>query len=281
MENTATIGSILKVERERRGLSLDEVHDATKITAHNLSALEDDRFDYFPNRVYARAFLRDYANYLGLDSGALLTRYEDNWGSAQEIKAVPQPSRRSPWKAVGYAFLLLVVLAGVGVAAYFYRMASEERRNIAKAPSEVPATPDKREVATLPKVEPIIPKKPEGTPKSEQPKPEQPPAPERLVLQVSALVPDWVRVTVDGKKDYEGVMQKGETRAWEAKKSIKIRVGQPAGVQIKLNGVTQPIIGDPRLAATKEYTLPELRPVPVAPDANAAPAAPPSNPVSP
>ena len=65
-----SIGQVLRAERDKRGLSLSEVYDDTKITIQNLEALEQDRFDYFPNRVYARAFLRDYANFLGLDSAS-------------------------------------------------------------------------------------------------------------------------------------------------------------------------------------------------------------------
>ena len=86
-----SIGQILRAGRETRGLSLDEVHEATNITVQNLSALEDDRFDHFPNRVYARAFLRDYSNFLGMDSPSLLTHYEEEWNPRPEEVAVSKP----------------------------------------------------------------------------------------------------------------------------------------------------------------------------------------------
>ncbi|MCL4499640.1 MAG: DUF4115 domain-containing protein [Chloroflexi bacterium] len=269
MNNTASIGSTLKQERDRKGLSLDDVHDATKITVHNLSALEEDRFDYFPNRVYARAFLRDYANYLGLDSGALLTDYEEKWGAAQEIKIAPEPPRRSAWKAVGYMFLVMVVIVALGAAAYVYRAASERHRRVAKAPSGATSANHKPAGATLPKVEPILPKKPEaaqpGTPKPAEPKPLPPPVPDKLTLQVSTLVDDWVRITADGKKLYEGIIPAGKTQVWEAKKKIKIRAGKAGGVQLKLNGVTQPPLGSLGAPGQKEFTMPVPEPTPATP----------------
>ena len=63
-----TIGELLKNRRVEKDMTLADVHEATKITVENLAALEENRFEIFSSRVYARAFLRDYANYLGIDS---------------------------------------------------------------------------------------------------------------------------------------------------------------------------------------------------------------------
>ena len=61
------IGSSLREARERRGLELAAVEQDTRISARSLRALEEERFDLLPERVYALGFLRTYADYLGLD----------------------------------------------------------------------------------------------------------------------------------------------------------------------------------------------------------------------
>jgi cytoskeletal protein RodZ len=67
-----TIGNRLREERERRGIGIEEVEAHTKIRARYLLALEDERFADLPDPAYARAFVRDYADELGMDSQSLL-----------------------------------------------------------------------------------------------------------------------------------------------------------------------------------------------------------------
>ena len=65
------IGRILKQAREERGISLHQAEQATKIRARYLQELERENFDVLPP-VYVQGSLRTYADFLGLDSGALV-----------------------------------------------------------------------------------------------------------------------------------------------------------------------------------------------------------------
>src|SRR3712207_1169924 len=67
----AEIGRLLEQKRKERGLSLDEVEQATKIRKRYLTGLEREDFAMLPDAVYARGFLKTYANYLGLDGEEL------------------------------------------------------------------------------------------------------------------------------------------------------------------------------------------------------------------
>lgn len=62
-----TIGQRLKKAREYRNLTLEKVEEATHIRLQFLKALEADDFSSMPSPVQARGFLRNYAQYLGLD----------------------------------------------------------------------------------------------------------------------------------------------------------------------------------------------------------------------
>jgi cytoskeleton protein RodZ len=67
-----SIGSQLHQARKEQSLSLDQAAQATRIRLHYLEALEADHFDRLPSTAQLRGFLRAYADYLKLDSSALL-----------------------------------------------------------------------------------------------------------------------------------------------------------------------------------------------------------------
>jgi cytoskeletal protein RodZ len=64
----ASFGENLRRERELRGVSLREISEATKISMRFLQALEQDRVNILPGGIFPRAFVRQYARYLGLDA---------------------------------------------------------------------------------------------------------------------------------------------------------------------------------------------------------------------
>src|ERR671921_3058401 len=66
------IGKTLRPAREKRGLSLQQVEEATKIRTRYLRDLENENFDVLP-AVYMLGSLKTYAEHLGLD-GAAMTR---------------------------------------------------------------------------------------------------------------------------------------------------------------------------------------------------------------
>src|ERR671911_3100476 len=73
----AKIGPILEKARKERGLTLEEAEHATKIRKRYLSGLEREDYGALPDAVYARGFLKTYANYLGLDGEELARALRD------------------------------------------------------------------------------------------------------------------------------------------------------------------------------------------------------------
>src|ERR1700747_1747766 len=62
------IGSSLREARRLRKVELVEVERATRIRVQQLEALEQERFENLPPDPYRRSFLREYADFLGLDA---------------------------------------------------------------------------------------------------------------------------------------------------------------------------------------------------------------------
>ena len=69
------IGDELRRARIRRGRSIAQAHQATRIARHYLEALEAEDWRQLPDPPFARGFLSSYAQYLGLDEGPLLERF--------------------------------------------------------------------------------------------------------------------------------------------------------------------------------------------------------------
>lgn len=90
------LGDQLRRARENRGLSLEETEKATGIRKRFLKAMEEGHFDALPGQIQLRGFLRNYANYVGLNGDELLTLYERQTLSAQTTAALQSASPTRP-----------------------------------------------------------------------------------------------------------------------------------------------------------------------------------------
>ena len=60
-------GERMQREREMRGITLDEIAEATKITVRCLRAIEREEFSKLPGGIFNKGFVRAYARYIGID----------------------------------------------------------------------------------------------------------------------------------------------------------------------------------------------------------------------
>ena len=75
MSDRHTFGPRLRSERERRGISLDTIATATKVSADLWEGLERNDFSRWPSGIFARAFIRDYARAVGLDADEVVDEF--------------------------------------------------------------------------------------------------------------------------------------------------------------------------------------------------------------
>jgi cytoskeletal protein RodZ len=96
-ENTAqvgqdkmiTAGEVLKAYREKKGLALSEVSAGTKIPLLRLKQIEEDSYGNFESQVFTRGFIKNYAEYLGLDVGKVLAIYRRSTATTANVKNTP------------------------------------------------------------------------------------------------------------------------------------------------------------------------------------------------
>ena len=125
------IGPTLREARMRARIDITEVEQATKIRAKYLRALENEEWSLLPGPTFIKSFLREYADYLGLDSRTLVEEYKLRYDRPSELELAPLspklgrerrggggigygPPRVAPrWLIVGGALVLIVVVLGI------------------------------------------------------------------------------------------------------------------------------------------------------------------------
>jgi cytoskeleton protein RodZ len=124
------VGNKLQEARTRKKLSLQQVEEATKIRGRYLGAIENGEWDELPGDTYARAFIRTYGRYLGLDGDRLAEEHRRSRGAARPGERLPRVDprprpvvRRRPRRgrvsprmlAVGVTALAIAALLAVGL----------------------------------------------------------------------------------------------------------------------------------------------------------------------
>lgn len=92
------IGEQLRKAREAKGLSISDIEKATKIQSRYLEAIENNDFDKLPGDFYVRAFIRQYAQIVGLDGKELLSQYQGE--VAYEVTSEVSQPEESPAQEV-------------------------------------------------------------------------------------------------------------------------------------------------------------------------------------
>ena len=92
MENG--VGNKLREARTRRRLGLQDVEAATKIRGRYIQAIENEDWDQLPGDTYARAFIRTYGGFLGLDGERLAEEQRQARGSTRPGERLPRVEPR-------------------------------------------------------------------------------------------------------------------------------------------------------------------------------------------
>lgn len=130
------VGARLKEARIAKGLSLESLQETTKIQKRYLVAIEEGNFHLLPGKFYARAFIKEYATAVGLDSNELIEEHKEEIPKSEgeseiQYTRVERSRRESSVDRSGAFFsilpkvilgLLIVGIIGAGV--WFYNQAS-------------------------------------------------------------------------------------------------------------------------------------------------------------
>jgi cytoskeleton protein RodZ len=280
----AEIGRLLEHKRKERGLTLEEVEQATKIRKRYLTGLERENYAILPDAVYARGFLKTYANYLGLDGEAFSrqlksstrTRRErgNNYDSRPESdfeKPLITPSglrgaqkRKVSTSAIATLLVAVIALAAVIGTLYFVGRGVQVSKEGKNPPlGESPPRQEQHNVAgkeNAPEAGSVK----EGAVGSkgtagedEKPsvaKQSAPPDTLRVLVNVRER-PSWILIRTDGTVAYEQVAQPGFSKTFEAEQRLFIKSGDAGAVWVEINGQDAGVLGDAGEIVARNYTL--------------------------
>jgi cytoskeletal protein RodZ len=223
-----SIGETLTEARERAGMSVEQVAQATRIRRTLVQAIEQDDFAPCGGDFYARGHIRTIAATVGTDPTPLLAEFDaDHEGDAApratevfESETAARAERRGPnWSAAMIAALVLVLVYGVAqaVTGGSHRPSTDGLGASPSASASAPATAS-------------------PTPSGGSSAVAQAPR-DRVTVVLQANERSWVQATTaSGKELFQGLVQKGQVKTFTDRQRVRLVVGNAGAVTLRVNG---------------------------------------------
>lgn len=275
----ADFGTTLREARERRGVTLRQIANATKIAVSVLDALERNDISRLPGGIFGRAFVRSYAVEVGLDPEATIQQFMTQFphdsvtvGHPTSEQTEDNQTVESDRRMAGtFLRLIAISLPIAGIVLYFAMSGRDQGANSAPpvtttaAPSVKPTSPvpsPTSESLTPTQAVPVTatpasadapaalaPIVPAATPSA------SPPAADVLTVGFSARRPCWISATVDGQKKIERLVQSGERQTIEVHREMVLTAGDATAIAVTLNGADARPLGRSGEVVTVRFTL--------------------------
>ncbi|HLY59466.1 MAG TPA: RodZ domain-containing protein [Terriglobia bacterium] len=266
----ATFGANLRREREMRGVPLDEIAAATKISIRCLQALEAEEFSKLPGGIFTRSFVRSYARYLGLNEETVMAEFQMIAPQIEEAdlsKLTPsnvKPAEERKRAPLLVPLIVVAVLIG-GYGIYRYTRGNPEPKDSSLTPRQPLPPPQQARGQPPPSTETANPSAATPGAATAEPGTSERPAtanpgldPGRqqeagapntnvapgagsesgLTLQIAATEQTWVAVDADGKNAMQRVLKPNDIQTFKAKYSFDVMTGNAQGIILTLNGET-------------------------------------------
>ena len=257
-----SFGQKLKLEREKRKITLEQISVSTKIGTRMLQALEEDKFNQLPGGIFNKGFVRAYSRFLGLDEDQTIADYlqasgdalpastetaargegsrenaahenvtrennKDDKDNVSRLEAsADAPPRQVPWGVFAGA-LLVVALA---LSFWSHRRREHAREAVRPTP---PATQLSGQVlgSDLPTISSPTTASSAATPGE-------------FTVVIQAREESWTTITADGKTISSELLPAGSERVVRGRKEITVRTGNAGAVDFRFNEKKVDIGGD-------------------------------------
>jgi len=233
-----TVGDRLRIAREARGLTLQELALQTRIPIRHLEHIERGDWDALPAATYSVGFARSYAQAVGLDPSDVGGEVRQQLGMSRSatgpVTAQYEPAdpARVPPRSIA-----LIAAAAVLVLAIAYAI---WRSSAIDDPTPEPQLVEEQAPA----------------PKAAAPKAQQPAAPAQASgpVVLTATEDVWMRIDEAGGGPalYQGTLKAGERYEVPAgAQAPQIRTGRPQSLRVTVGQTVIPPLGDPDRTISK------------------------------
>ncbi|GGB55982.1 helix-turn-helix domain-containing protein [Fictibacillus barbaricus] len=258
------LGKFLREKREEKGMSLEELQTATKIQKRYLVAIEEGNYDVLPGAFYARAFIKNYCEAVGLHYETIFDDYAHEIPkSAKEPVTEFEPRSKRERTGVAEENTLLkrlvpVFLIGVLIIVILFIVWKLLPDGNDEAKS------DQSDVKGIEVVEDKDKPKKKEEPKQEEEQKEEPAEKEevqkqtltkvetngkvttydltntdKLVVELTATGDSYVGIQDETKKSYfDSQIKKGQTETFDLSvaKEVTLNIGASHVTSVKING---------------------------------------------
>lgn len=253
-------GSKLREARERRGISLRQIADSTKISASSLDALERNDISKLPGGIFSRAFVRSYAAAVGLDPEQTVKEFLERF-QAEPAPAVPKPTAmteeesnfESQQRMAGVVLTIVLISIPIVIAILYFSLRSRGAESVpppAAVAHESP--PPSLPSAAVPRPADATPAAPIVSAANAPPASAAP-----LGVMTVELHPTgacWISATVDGTRVFSRVMQPGEKEILKVRDAAVIEVGDAGAFAFSIDGRPAKPLGDAGQVKTARIT---------------------------
>jgi cytoskeleton protein RodZ len=234
------VGEQLRVAREGKGLSLEDVAAQTRIPLRHLASIETGDWENLPAPTYTIGFAKNYAGVVGLDRNEIGTQLREEMGgqrfasTSNDVFEAADPARTMPKSLVIGAILAVVVLIAL--------MSWLNRRSLDQ--TEPPPAAETNTAAPAPQ--------------SPAPAPQAAPAAAQGQVVLTAITPVWLQVGEKGGATlFSGVLQPGQTYAVPATATAPVlKTGKPEALKINVGNQVAPPVGPPATTVANVSLLP-------------------------
>ncbi len=143
---------MLREARQSKSLTLEQVEDGTKIRLKFLSAIESDDLGSLPSLSYAKGFVKNYSDFVGLNSRTVLAFFRRQTIEVSKSSLLPkgmgEPLNRSIFQLTPGKFITLIVVVLVSLFLIYlglqYRTLQQAPILIIDSPKSQSVVSDKR-----------------------------------------------------------------------------------------------------------------------------------------
>lgn len=241
-------GVILKRAREKQGLTLEAVHEGTKVPMDALRAIEEGYTIRTLSPFYHKGFLKIYAQYLNIDVSQVVDGYEKinipkridnkdftNYGMQEWISKILTRKRKQQI-VIGCGiflglFLTFKILALITSAPIFHRSDKNKTRVEKITPQVESKQTVTRNVSETQKISATA-----SSASVQNSFPAGSQANKNVSLTVRSLKKSWLRVKSDDEVVFQSTLDKGDVESWGADKQIEISGRNISELEFELNG---------------------------------------------
>ncbi len=267
------IGRQLRDRREMLSLTYEEIERHTHVRAAFLSALEQGALDDLPSLVQTRGILVNYAGFLDLDVDAILLRFADALQARHRERGPQKPARsRAPLivhtnlpPLRGFIASDLVFGGGLAIMLLLFAVWGINRVMVVRSENAPQVTPPSisdilistsaptlvQQVTVIPAQDTSVASVSEAT----------------ATLELATLNPTvkvqvnivssertYMRVTVDGKVQFEGRTDVGTNYSYDAASQVEVLTGNAAALNVTYNTQNLGLMGDFGEVVDRLYT---------------------------